>query len=56
VESLHDMHERLTPNQAVKSCKEGEKFHMFVLEEPSSPGPWILPADPSKLRDADRDG
>ena len=31
------LHERLTPNQAVKSCKEAEKFHMFVLEDPSSP-------------------
>ncbi len=34
---LHDMHERLTPNEAVLFCKEAEKFDMFFLEDPVSP-------------------
>jgi mannonate dehydratase len=34
---LHDMHERLTPNEAVLFCKEAEPFDMFFLEDPLSP-------------------
>ncbi len=37
VELLHDMHERVTPNQAVQLCKEAEKFRMFFMEDPLSP-------------------
>jgi len=37
VELLHDMHERLTPNEAVQFCKEAEPLHMFFLEDPLSP-------------------
>jgi mannonate dehydratase len=34
---MHDIHERLTPNEAVNFCKEAEPLHMFFLEDPLSP-------------------
>jgi len=37
IELLHDMHERLTPNQAVEFCKQAEPLRMFYLEDPLSP-------------------
>ena len=37
VQLLHDMHERLSPNEAVRFCKEAEQYHMFFLEDPLSP-------------------
>jgi mannonate dehydratase len=37
VELLHDVHERITPAQAVRLCKELEPYHLFFLEDPLPP-------------------
>jgi len=37
IELLHDVHERISPIQAIRLMKETEKFRLFFLEDPVSP-------------------
>jgi mannonate dehydratase len=37
IELLHDVHERISPTQALAFCKEVERFGLFFLEDPLSP-------------------
>jgi mannonate dehydratase len=43
IELLHDVHERVSPIQAVEFCKSAEKFKLFFVEDPLSPEdlPWF---------------
>lgn len=37
IELCHDVHERITPTQALQMCKDVEKFKLFFFEDPVSP-------------------
>ncbi len=37
LELLHDVHERISPTQALGFCKDMERFRLFFLEDPLSP-------------------
>lgn len=37
IELLHDVHERISPIQAIRLMKETERFRLFFLEDPLSP-------------------
>jgi mannonate dehydratase len=37
LELLHDVHERITPTQALAFCRDAERFRLFFVEDPVSP-------------------
>jgi mannonate dehydratase len=37
VELLHDVHERISPSQAIKLCKDLEPYHPYFVEDPFAP-------------------
>ncbi len=37
VELLHDVHERISPSQAIQLCRDLEKFRLFLVEDPLPP-------------------
>ena len=56
VELLHDVHERVPPNLAIKLCKALEPYRLFFLEDPFPPEDIAWFGTCASRRAPDRDG
>ena len=57
VELLHDVHERISPSQAIKLCKDLEPYRPVLRRGPASArGKRSLPTLAAAMCHADRDG
>ena len=57
IELLHDIHERISPREAVQFAKDVEPVKLFFLEDALLPGRHrLLPPDPAAVEHAARHG